>query len=113
MIYLLQEGPFLKIGYSGQVPWDRRLHQIRNASPRDIVVLAARPGTLEQEQDLHAGAVEWKHKGDWYNDCPALRKYVSRFFYPDEGGTLNVVPSEARTDGPQEGPETVTGMFSD
>jgi hypothetical protein len=82
-VYMLQEGPFIKLGYSGQTPWDRRLHQIRNATARDVVVLAARPGTLEQEQEIHRGADQWKHKGDWYNDCPELRRYCDAFFYPE------------------------------
>lgn len=82
-VYMLQEGPYIKLGYSSQTPWDRRLHQIRNASPREIVVLAARPATYEQEQDLHRGAEQWKHKGDWYNDCAELRRYCDAFFYPD------------------------------
>ncbi len=81
-IYLLRTDAFLKIGWTGQVPWDRRLHQIRNASPYDVEVLAARPGTLEQEQELHAGAEQWRHKGDWYNDCLEFRIYCDRFFYP-------------------------------
>lgn len=83
MIYMLQEGPYIKLGYSSQVPWDRRLHQIRNATARDVIVLAARPGTLEQEQELHAGAVQWRHRGDWYHDGPELRRYCDAFFYPD------------------------------
>jgi hypothetical protein len=98
-IYLLRTNEYLKLGWSGQQPWDRRLHQIRNASPYDVEVLAARPGTLEQEQELHAGAADWKHKGDWYNDCQAFREYVDRFFYPDSGDPI-LVPAEGCTDSP-------------
>ena len=100
MIYLLKTGPYLKIGYSGQMPWERRLHQLRNASPYDIEVLNARVGTEEQEQELHAGAKQWQHRGDWYVDCPEFRTYCDLFFNPDLG-VPNAVPSEGRPDNPQ------------
>jgi hypothetical protein len=65
---------------------DKRLSQIRNASPYQIDVLAARPGTLEDEATLHEGAKEWRHDlggRSWYTDCIELRRYVDKFFYPD------------------------------
>jgi hypothetical protein len=101
MVYLLKSGPYLKIGFTSQASLEGRLHQIRNASPYHIDVLAARPGTYEQEQDLHAGAEQWRHRGDWYNDCPDLRVYVDRFFYPDSGDPI-AVPSAGRPDEPPE-----------
>jgi hypothetical protein len=82
-VYMLSRPPHIKLGFTDQIPWTRRLHQIRNASPDEIAVLAARPATYDQEQELHAGAAQWKHKGDWYNDCPELRVYCDKFFYPD------------------------------
>jgi len=100
-VYMLRTDAYIKLGWSGQSPWDRRLHQIRNASPYHLEVLAARPGTLEQEQELHAGAKQWKHRGDWYNDCQELRVYCDRFFFPTELGDPSLVPAEVCTDGPQ------------
>jgi hypothetical protein len=46
-------------------------------------VVACRAGTYEQEQELHAGAKQWRHRGDWYNDCPELRRYCDAFFFSD------------------------------
>lgn len=90
MVYLLKTGPYLKIGFTSQASLEGRLHQIRNASPYHIEVLACRPGTYEQEQELHRGAKQWKHRGDWYEDCPDLRTYADRFFYPSVGDPLEV-----------------------
>jgi hypothetical protein len=87
MVYLLKSGPYLKIGFTSGPSINHRLHQIRNASPYDIEVLAARPGTYDQEQALHAGAKQWQHRGDWYNDCQELREYCDQFFYPPEEGS--------------------------
>lgn len=109
MVYLLKSGPFLKIGYTHTI-LDKRLSQIRNASPYEVEVLAARPGTLDDEKTLHEGAEPWRHEfggRSWYNDCPALRAYVTDFFFPgDPKGTLE----DGRPVGP---PESVTGMFSE
>lgn len=103
-VYMLWTGPYIKLGFSDQVPWQRRLHQIRNATPYTIVVLAARPATYGQEQELHAGAKQWAHpdrpKSDWYIDCPELREYCDKFFYPPEG-TLEGVPAMGGGEVPQ------------
>lgn len=116
MVYLLKCGPFLKIGFTQGQTINHRLHQIRCANPYEVEVLAARPGTLEQEQDLHRGAKQWQHRGDWYNDCQDLRLYVDRFFFP-ETGDPNGVASFEGVSGPQgcshTEQETVTGMFND
>jgi len=94
LVYMLQTGPFIKLGYTGQASLNSRLHQIRNACPYDIEVLAARPATYEQEQELHAGAIQWRHptraKSDWYLDCPELRAYCDSFFFPAEVPTEEI-----------------------
>lgn len=95
LVYMLQTGPYIKLGFTGQASLNSRLHQIRNASPYDIAVLAARPATYEQEQELHAGAVQWRHptrqKSDWYLDCPELRAYCDGFFFADR----EIIPDAA------------------
>src|SRR6266576_319549 len=99
MVYLLKTGPYIKICFPSQPSLNIRLHQIRNASPYDIEVLACRPGTLEQERSLHEGAAQWRHRGrsEWYTDCPGLREYCDRFFFPgDPSGTQ----AEGCTDDP-------------
>jgi hypothetical protein len=87
LVYMLKSGPYVKLGFTSQPSLNSRLHQIRNACPYDIEVLAARPATYDQEQALHAGAIQWRHptreKSDWYLDCPELRQYCDAFFYPD------------------------------
>jgi hypothetical protein len=97
-VYMLKTGPYIKLGFTSQPSLEHRLHQIRNASPYHIEVLAARPGTYEQEQELHRGAKQWKHRGDWYEDCADLRFYVDRFFFSEVGDPIEV-PESGRTGG--------------
>jgi hypothetical protein len=84
-VYLLQCGPFLKIGYTS-TPLAKRLSQIRNACPYAIEVLASRPGTLADETMLHDGAKQWLHDfggRSWYEDCQELRRFCDTYFYAD------------------------------
>jgi hypothetical protein len=110
LVYMLSTGPYVKLGYTGQTSLDSRLKQIRNACPYDIAVLAARPATYEQEQELHAGAIQWRHptreKSDWYLDCPELRRYCDAFFFADREITSEVV-SEHHEGAPLMEPETL------
>lgn len=104
LVYMLKSGPYIKLGFTSQPTLNHRLHQIQNAIPDEIEVLAVRPGTFEDEQNLHQGAIEWRHprrpRSDWYVDCPTLREYVARFFSPDEGDPFGT-QSMGCTDEPQ------------
>jgi hypothetical protein len=96
LVYMLKSGPYIKLGFTSQPSLNSRLHQIRNACPYDIEVLAARPATLEQEQELHTGAIQWRHptreKSDWYLDCPELRRYCDEFFFAGREIVHEVLP---------------------
>ena len=97
---MLQCEQFIKLGFTDKPSIAHRLNRLQSGSPFFISVLTVRPGTWEQEQELHAGAKAWHHRGDWYNDCPELREYCDKFFYPDSRDP-NAVTSESGGAGPQ------------
>lgn len=83
VVYMLQCGPFIKLGFS--TDFDTRLRQIRAACPYPITVVTTRAAEPEDEKELLAGAREWRLDGDaggreWHEDCPELREYCRQFF---------------------------------
>lgn len=82
LLYLLKCRDYLKVGFTSH-SFETRLLAIRAAIPFQVIVLATRAGTLEEERLFHQENKEYLHTfggREWYNDTPYFRKQCNRFF---------------------------------
>lgn len=75
MIYLIQSGNFLKIGYTSDIV--KRMKQYNTCNP-DYILLGITEGNREDEKRLHNKFSKLKHKNEWfyYNDS-ILKEFKS------------------------------------
>lgn len=72
MIYFIECGDFVKIGYTGDRGLRKRLSVIRSGNPYPIRVLFTAPGNVADEQMLHRRFGEFHHRGEWFHKKPEL-----------------------------------------
>ena len=71
IIYYLQVGDLVKIGYSSDLP--RRMKQY----PPHATLLAQHPGTRETERDMHQKLATKLAKGrEWFKMCPEVEGHI-------------------------------------
>ncbi len=76
VIYFIQSehgGP-VKIGRADDLA--KRLVGLQTSRPDKLVVLAAAPGTIAQEKELHRHFAEIREKGEWFTASPNLMALV-------------------------------------
>jgi hypothetical protein len=64
-VYVMQAGPYFKIGWSGSHP-KRRLGEIRTACPEPAVLLGFIEGTRADEDRLHEEYADKNTHGEWF-----------------------------------------------
>jgi hypothetical protein len=70
-IYYLQVGQHIKIG------WTKNIESRLKYYPRTAVLLAAEPGTLSREQQIHKDLTAVLAAGkEWYHDTPTVRGLI-------------------------------------
>lgn len=74
-VYFIEQGKHIKIGFS-RGP-EVRLAQIQAATPHRCTLIATVPGSLDDEQKMHALFSETRVHGEWFEDTPALRAYIA------------------------------------
>lgn len=80
-IYALRCQDKIKIGFTDQ-PFAQYLTWIRARIPFEVVPLATRRGTKEQEQEFHRSHRDFQcgfGGREWYNDSPVFRREVELF----------------------------------
>lgn len=75
-VYVAREaGGLFKIGSA--IDPASRIATLQTASPRPIELLAAFPGTVQDERALHARFADARACGEWFNPTPELLDYVA------------------------------------
>jgi hypothetical protein len=78
MIYYIQAGEYLKIGYTGSPTADGRLAALQTASPLDLRILATEPGEVVDETALHRRFAHLRVRGEWFRFEGELLDHVAR-----------------------------------
>lgn len=76
-VYFLRlgdEGP-IKIGFAQDL--SRRLSSMRTGTPQEVVLLAAMPGTLADEEALHARFAHLRRKREWFEPGEDLLAFIA------------------------------------
>ena len=73
-VYFMEMGEFIKIGYSTWPP--HRRDALQSSNPYDIRILAAFPGELQNEQDLHQVFKHLRHRNEWFRKSPGLLAFI-------------------------------------
>lgn len=90
----------VKIGISDTVEY--RFNQLRAANGDDVQLLGTIPGGFELEQSIHRELGDHHVHHEFFDyAAPVVKNLVDRYLYSTEEGTLEAVPSEGCTDGPQ------------
>jgi hypothetical protein len=91
-VYFMEMGDFIKIGWSH---WpDSRMSSLQAASPYEIRILAAFPGSMDQESKLHELFAEFRHRREWFKRTPALLAYIE-WMTKRAGNDLRVIKPAA------------------
>lgn len=96
IVYFVQSGEAVKIGFTTNMPL--RLRHLRSANPYPVVVLGTIPGSVGNEQALHARFTHLRLHGEWYNAVPELLQAIAGLMQPtaptSHGGVsyANVLP---------------------
>jgi hypothetical protein len=69
-----QSGGPIKIGISRDVC--ERLGSLQTSHPEKLVLLAHRPGGPDVEAHLHRQLTRYRLKGEWFEDCDAVRAEI-------------------------------------
>lgn len=80
LYFLKGSSGFVKIGRTSN--FDKRLSEIRRATTdADVSVLAVFHGSddfvIEKERELHFALTAYRYKGEWYEDCEAVREALA------------------------------------
>jgi hypothetical protein len=76
VVYFIQSehGGSVKIGRADDLA--KRLVGLQTSRPDKLVVLAAAPGTVQQERDLHQRFAALREKGEWFSPSQELMDFV-------------------------------------
>lgn len=79
-IYIFACGPYLKVGFSVNVP--RRLGAVQGACPYDVKLIYKAPVSDADlmlriaEKFIHKRLARWAHRAEWFKVKPSLAKSV-------------------------------------
>lgn len=65
----------VKIGFSNDPK--RRLASMQTSISKDLVLLGAIPGTMDDEADLHAKFAHLRTRGEWFKHTKELQAFIS------------------------------------
>lgn len=82
MIYAIQSGEFVKIGFSGSPR--KRLGAIQVSSPVKCVLLGVMEGTIGTERRIHETFASCRVQGEWFNLTAELKAWIDANMRPFE-----------------------------
>lgn len=82
VIYFIQCGEFVKIGFSEKP--DERVRTIATSTPHGATVLAVYPGTRQDECRLHRRLAAHRHCREWFRYCEEIAEIVKHGIPPSE-----------------------------
>lgn len=74
-VYFVECGGRIKIGYSTNV--EARMKALETGAPHSLTLLATIPGSQGFERAIHSVLGAHRHKGEWFDDCAAVRSLIS------------------------------------
>lgn len=74
VVYLIEGGPYVKIGHSTYEGVTRRLAELQCGNPEHLQVLALFEGGLWLEQTLHEYFQGARIRGEWFELVPEIRR---------------------------------------
>lgn len=75
VVYAIGGGARVKFGITANL--EARLAGLQTSSPHDLAVLAAVPGTREDEAQLHERLRHHRAHGEWFDDCEQVQAVVA------------------------------------
>jgi hypothetical protein len=75
VVYFLQAGPFIKIGYTS-CPLKSRIEQLKTGCPYEIVPLATMAGDITTERQLHRRFQKYRANLEWFHACEQLIGFI-------------------------------------
>jgi Meiotically up-regulated gene 113 len=76
LVYFIACGDdLIKIGHTTNLY--SRLRSLRTATPKEIRVLLAMPGTRDDEQELHRKFGAYRAGREWFSRCDAITEFIS------------------------------------
>lgn len=82
MIYAIQSGEFVKIGFS-DTP-NKRLRAIQVSSPVKCILLGVMEGTMGTEDLIHKRFSSIRVQGEWFRLTPELKAWIGSQMQPVE-----------------------------
>ena len=80
MIYFIQNGDTVKIGYAANP--DQRVASLRSSSPHVIRVLGVMEGSPGDERALHQMFAQHRIRREWFKWCGDIQDYIANMALP-------------------------------
>lgn len=76
VVYFLQAGPFIKIGFTSGTP-EARIDQLKTGCPYELRLLATIPGAQSLEREIHQRFRAARANLEWFHATPELLAFIS------------------------------------
>lgn len=90
MIYAIQSGDFVKIGFSASP--SSRLKAIKTYSPMGCSIIGLMDGTTTDEREIHQKFSGLQTQGEWFKLNSELRDWISKNMIPPKDQPLEMKP---------------------
>lgn len=77
-VYAVGDGTAIKIGFSGRHPSLGRFAQLQTASAKELKLIGALVGTVNDERDLHRRFAEHHLRGEWFNHVSEIVEHFDK-----------------------------------
>lgn len=91
MIYFIQSGEYVKVGYTGNLK--SRYKQYVTENPNPVYLLATINGGYDIERKIHKQLKEFKHRGEWFVYTDQVKEKIALII---KENILNVEPPRAK-----------------
>lgn len=75
MIYFLESGDTIKIGYSIDV--QNRINGLKSGSSKKVTLLGVMDGDVKHEKILHTAFAQYRVHGEWFKKCPEILQFIA------------------------------------
>lgn len=75
MIYVLDNGMHLKIGFTTNL--EQRVKQLQTGSSTELKVVCVKHGDVALEQQLHSSLAKYKVQGEWFEKSPEVLEVLT------------------------------------
>jgi len=75
-VYFVRVPGFIKIGWTTDIT--ARIAGMQTGSPHLIELLATRPGSIQDERDMHSRFAHLHFRGEWFHEHPLILTYIEK-----------------------------------